>query len=175
MIIDSDILDRTFVTSDYHFGSYKIGGIWKVFSKVQEDQLIEEWNKIVPRNALVLYVGDFVDGDANDLESYMKRLNGDMILIKGNHDVLDDIIYKKFFKATYDCLDIENLKISLHHEPFKDIRPGYRKIFGHEHRCCKLDKFVMPDCFCSCVMRNGYVPSKLKDIIKWMDAKASKH
>ena len=174
MTFSADILDKCFVTSDYHFGSYKLDSMWKVFSKVQEDQLIEEWNKIVPRDALVLYIGDFVDTDEEDLESYKNRLNGDMILVKGNHDTFSDDIYKKHLMHVCEHLDIENLKISLRHMPYEDARPGYRKMFGHIHRCCSLEKIISPDSFCSCVMRNGYVPTKLTDILKWMDDEKTK-
>lgn len=175
--LDEDLLDKTFVTSDYHFGSYKIGGCLRsVFSKVQEDQLIEEWNKTVSKDDLVLYVGDFVDDASSfaancegDLEQYRERLNGDIILIRGNHDTFSLDRYNKIFKTTCDYLDIENLKLSLHHEPFEDIRPGYRKLFGHEHRHCQLGKLADPDFFCTCVMRNGYVPTRLVDAIAVMD------
>lgn len=179
MSLDKALLDKTFVTSDYHFGSCKIGGIWQVFSEVQEDQLIEEWNKRVPKDGLVLYIGDFVD-DAGvfarycsySLEQYRERLNGDIILIKGNHDTFSLDRYNKMFKTVCRHLDIENLKLSLQHEDFEETRPGYRKMFGHMHRQCQLGKLVGPDFFCTCVMRNGYVPTKLLDAIAEMDAHA---
>ena len=82
---------HTFVTSDHHFGLWKANrDSWHppVFSQAEEEEAIAKWNSVVGPTDLVLYVGDFCDGDERDLREYRRRLNGNIVLVKGNHDKL---------------------------------------------------------------------------------------
>ena len=91
-------LKHTFVTSDHHFGSFKLPGFLKVFTEEQEKELIDKWNRTVGKDDLVYYNGDFCDGNVVELCNYAKQLNGRIILIRGNHEMFDDAIYKAVFK-----------------------------------------------------------------------------
>ena len=93
---------RTFVTSDHHFGSWKHNPCpWRppVFSQDEEESLIAKWNVVVKPSDFVVYVGYFCDGNISDLMAYHKRLNGIIALVKGNHDMLPDEVYKAVFQS----------------------------------------------------------------------------
>ena len=156
-------LKHTFVASDCHFGSYKLNGFWKVFTEDQEKELIEKWNLVVGKDDLVYYNGDFCDGNFRDLCSYLKLLNGQIILVRGNHDVFSDGIYKAVFKDILDEVVLKDLDITIHHIP--GIVQTRCEIFGHLHRNVIVDNSNYYDKFCSCVQSNDGYPTSLEHIM----------
>ena len=85
------------------------------------------WNSVVGKDDLVLYVGDYSDGIVKDLDDLYRKLNGRIVLIKGNHDVLDDSIYRMAFADVVDRMYIDELKLLLVHDPeTATLRPGER-------------------------------------------------
>ena len=75
------------------------------------------------------------DGIVRDLDDLYRKLNGRIVLIKGNHDVLDDSIYRMAFADVVDRMSIDELKLLLVHDPeTATLRPGERMIYGHYHR-----------------------------------------
>lgn len=77
-------------TSDLHFGHLNaISFDNRPFNSVEHmtEELIRRWNEKVKPGDLVYVLGDFIwkmqDGEVHAL---IKRLNGQIILIKGNHD-----------------------------------------------------------------------------------------
>lgn len=81
-----------FFTSDTHFGHSRIIELSKrPFKDVQEmdETMIARWNAKVAPTDLVYHLGDFaVGGDVygDDALPYLRRLNGKVTLIVGNHD-----------------------------------------------------------------------------------------
>ena len=165
---------HTFVTSDHHFGLWKVDTTpWHppVFTKAGEEEAIEKWNSVVRLADLVLYVGDFCDGDKTDLRRYRRCLNGSIVLIKGNHDGLPDEVYESVFLGVHKELNLEGLNLVLHHEPDLEGCAGVRQIYGHIHDDGGL--FCPPDfrtSFCSCVTRNGGFPVLLDEVIAKMES-----
>ena len=49
-----------------------------------DEMLIEKWNSVVGTEDTVLHLGDFA---FKGIEEYSKRLNGNKILLRGNHDL----------------------------------------------------------------------------------------
>lgn len=73
-------------TSDTHFGHEKIIKYCdRPFSNANEmdETIIENWNKRIRKNDIVYHLGDFSMGDPTP---YIKRLNGKIHLLLGNHD-----------------------------------------------------------------------------------------
>ena len=163
---------HTLVTSDHHFGLWKVNTTpWHppVFSQAEEEEAIAKWNSVVKPTDLVLYVGDFCDSGEDDLRKYRKRLNGSIVLVKGNHDKLPDEVYESVFQGVHTELVIEDLNLVLHHEPDIEGQTGIRQIYGHIHEEGGL--FCPPDpktSFCSCVTRNGGFPVSLESAIAKM-------
>ena len=81
---------NVFFTSDLHFGHENVlrfdSRPWRTVEEMDEE-LIRRWNNKVAPGDIVYVLGDLIwktlDGDAPAL---LKRLNGQIILIKGNHD-----------------------------------------------------------------------------------------
>ena len=81
---------KVFFTSDLHFGHERVIQFDnRPFSSIDEmdAELIRRWNKKVGKGDLVYVLGDFIwkskNGEAHKL---IESLNGQITLIKGNHD-----------------------------------------------------------------------------------------
>lgn len=166
-------LSHSFVTSDHHFGSWKLDpSPWRgpVFSQKEEKVLIAKWNSVVKPTDFVFYVGDFCDGGEDDLREYRKRLNGKILLIKGNHDDLSDGVYRAVFTSVCDELVIEELNLAFRHCPDIERNKVFRLIYGHEHtEGGLLHPMDSKRSFCSCVMRHDGFPIPVKDVLEALD------
>ena len=84
------MMSKVFFTSDLHFGHTNVITFDKrPFSSVEEmdEELIKRWNKKVGKGDLVYVLGDMIwKSSNNDAENLIRSLNGQIILIKGNHD-----------------------------------------------------------------------------------------
>lgn len=161
--MDLDI-NRTFVTSDHHFGS-SVFSFFKVFSSEEEDILVSKWNSVVSPGDFVVYNGDFCDGDERCLHEFRSRLNGHILLVKGNHDTLPESAYRQEF-----CDVVKNLSIcGVHftHKP-KDILP---QVYGHVHRGYVVGPLDKKTSFCSCVQAHDGFPVPLVEVLKSLDVR----
>ena len=159
-------LKHIFVTSDHHFGSYKMPGFLKVFTQEQEVELIGKWNNVVGKDDLVYYNGDFCDGTFLELRSYLKKLNGNIVLVRGNHDAFSDGIYAAVFKNIVDSVIIEELDLTIHHCP--GIVSTKNEVFGHLHRCTSIQNIKQSsNRFCSCVQSNDGYPISLDEVMQY--------
>ena len=83
-------MNETFLIADTHFDhDNKYGGIIKYcnrpFSCIDEmnETYVHDWNEDVKRGDKVIHVGDFAFRRA---KFFFDQLNGEKLLIKGNHD-----------------------------------------------------------------------------------------
>ena len=76
------------------------------------------------------------------LLSFVAKLKGKKVLVKGNHDDLSDYRYQQLFheivdyKETRDAFDGKNYKLVLCHYPlfsWKDMGKGSILLYGHTH------------------------------------------
>ena len=163
-------LNNTFVTSDHHFREWsRSHGLFCESSKEDEERHIALWNSVVGKDDLVLHVGDFSDGNVADLDELCRRLNGRIVLIKGNHDQLDDSIYRMAFADVVESMYIDELKLLLVHDPeTATLRPGDRMIYGHFHRGLVAPPPTMRNSVCVCAKWYGWKPISLADAIRLM-------
>ena len=138
---------KVFFTSDTHWGH---GNIIKFcdrpFKDVEEMnyKLIENWNKKVPQDGLVFHLGDFAWGGSDMWKNIRQQLNGEIILIKGNHDqknmssTAEQTLFK--YSAWQMLIEIEGRKVLLNHFPFLCYAGVYRdpkglvyNLYGHVH------------------------------------------
>ena len=107
-------------------------------------KLIDNWNKKVPQDGLVFHLGDFAWGGYEAWKKIREQLNGDIILIKGNHDQknMSSTAEQELFQyVTWQMLiEIEGRKVILNHFPFLCYAGVYREpkklvfsLFGHVH------------------------------------------
>jgi calcineurin-like phosphoesterase family protein len=92
-------MKKVFVTSDNHFGHLNL--IKYCDRPLDIDaQMIHNWNRNITENDVVFVVGDFVianHSNKNYLKMIVERLNGNKILIRGNHDHMSDDEFKNDF------------------------------------------------------------------------------
>ena len=83
-------MGETWFTADTHFGHANIIKYCnRPFTSVEEmdEAMIERWNERVKPNDVVWHLGDFAFYKSYEkLEQIFNRLNGNKLLIHGNHD-----------------------------------------------------------------------------------------
>ena len=82
-------MKNIFFTSDHHFGHKNIIKFSnRPFESVEEmdETMIERWNEKVGPNDDVYHLGDVALCSPNKLQKILDRLNGNIHLIKGNHE-----------------------------------------------------------------------------------------
>lgn len=104
------------------------------------ETLINNWNSVVPEDGVVVCCGDFTLIHKESLREYEKianKLNGRIILIRGNHDrvplILENNPESKFI-AIVDMakLVIDGVRIMASHYPLLAY-PAEYQVFGHIH------------------------------------------
>jgi calcineurin-like phosphoesterase family protein len=138
---------KIFFTSDTHFGHDNIIKFCdRPFANIEEMdyKLIENWNKKVPQDGLVFHLGDFAWGGYEFWKKIRDQLNGEIILIKGNHDqknMSTTAEQELFTHVTWQMfIQVENRKLWLNHYPFLCYAGVYREphkliyqLYGHVH------------------------------------------
>jgi len=106
---------KVFFTADLHLGHDNcIIFDGRPFATVEEmdEELIRRWNAKVDKGDLVYVLGDMIwktrNGEAHEL---IRRLNGQIILIKGNHDRF--ISNAKAKKALAGVKDFDDICVTL--------------------------------------------------------------
>lgn len=154
----------TFLTSDLHFGHRNILHIGKgrPFKTIEEhDQvLIDNWNSVVASGDLVYVLGDFsIETSIDKIREPLRKLNGQKILILGNHDrkkIHMQLRTENLWQAVYDYTSIrfqaqdgQKVFFRLFHTPilefdgaFKNYRTGekYMHAYGHIHNANNYDE-----------------------------------
>lgn len=131
---------RTFAVSDPHFGHPGIckfttnEGLplrpWDDVAQMDED-MVEYWNETVRPEDKVYCLGDMAMRKRT--LAIMRRLNGDKVLIKGNHDIEHLKEYVRYFRdvRAYHVLN----KVLFSHIPIHpDCQARFRgQVHGHLH------------------------------------------
>lgn len=176
-----------FFTSDTHFGHSKIIDYCKrPFSSIEEHDkaLIQNWNNTVGQDDTVFHLGDFAYGNSQFIANIIKQLNGNIILIKGNHDLknINPALYNIFSDVVYQArILIDKQTVYLNHFPFLCFDHGdinlYKdnysiQLFGHVHsgpltssKDVSRLNILFPTQYDVGVDNNNYTP------ISWADVK----
>lgn len=135
-----------FFTADTHFFDLKILKYRRIknnkrlFKSVYQmhDFLIHRWNNVVSAEDTVYHLGDFSLGTKKETESILTRLNGSIILIRGNHDIFPNNYYLSIgFMQIKKQISLETIlgPIHLSHRPAKKLSPEEKFcLHGHVHR-----------------------------------------
>ena len=119
------------------------------FGSVEEmnEYMVARWNGKVRRNDDVVVIGDLSWGKAEETNALLKRLNGTLCLITGNHDrILSDrrVDVSRFkWMKPYEELSDNKRKVVLCHYPIMCYNGQYRldkngepktyMLYGHVH------------------------------------------
>lgn len=131
-------MDKTFYIADLHFGHKNVLKYDnRPFFTVEEmdKTMIENWNRVVEVNDTVYVLGDIAWYDYKRTIEIMRQLNGEKILIKGNHDKLNQEL-RDCFKYVYDYKEIKDngRDVILCHYPipcFNKHFYGSIHLYGH--------------------------------------------
>ena len=184
-------MPSVFLVSDTHFGHKGVchftrnDGITKLrpFDTPEEmdEFMVEAWNARVRPNDKVYHLGDVVMSRRS--LSIMDRLNGDKVLIRGNHDIFKDEDYRKYFRELRAYHVMNGMILS--HIPIHSESLGRFgvNIHGHTHanRVMRparvLEEFIDHGCttideryHCVCVEQTDFAPILFEDVIKRIEA-----
>jgi len=146
-------MSEPFFTSDSHFGHaniMKYSGRPFDDVKKMDEKLIENWNKTVGKDDTVYFLGDFTFRGKSEVEAIVKRLNGHIHWIYGNHDKTKGgqaaIRADGFaWKGSYKEIKIQGQNIMLFHYGclvWNKSHHGSWSLVGHSHGALR---FVLPD------------------------------
>ena len=138
---------KTWITSDLHFGHKNIMKFCpQTRARFRDDvaymnnAMVEEWNAKVAPEDIVYVLGDVAFMSGSDAGRMMHRLNGDKILVEGNHDrkTLMDETFRSSFKEIHKYLDItyDGHKCVMFHYPIAEwdqMHRGALHFHGHLH------------------------------------------
>lgn len=165
-----------FLTSDTHFGHAGVchfmrnDGVTKLrpwdTPEEMDDEMVKRWNETVRPNDKAYHLGDVVI-NRKALKT-LERLNGEKVLIKGNHDIFRINEYLEYFKDVRGYHVMNGMILS--HIP---LHPSalYRfgtNIHGHTHsnRVLTESNEIDPRYYCVCVEQTDFRPILFEDAIK---------
>ncbi len=164
------IISKIFVTADLHFFHKNI----IVYEnrpfdniKVMNETIIKNWNQVVSKQDKVFVLGDVSFSNKEYTEYTISQLNGNKILVMGNHDRNRntqwwlDVGFKEVSKYPI----IINEFIVLQHEPPTYYNPStpFFYIYGHVHSC-EMYKTITKQSACVSVERWNYTPVDIEKI-----------
>ena len=179
-------MPTTFLISDTHFGHEKTCTVFKradgsplrPFSSAEEmdEFMVKAWNDRVRPNDKVYHLGDVVIN--RKFLSVLGRLNGDKVLIRGNHDIFKLEDYTAYFRDVRGY-DVKNGMI-LSHIPVHVESLGRFgvNIHGHLHanRVMRIrgvdvktgevlySDEIDPRYHCVCVEHTDFAPISLEEV-----------
>lgn len=178
-------MPAVWLVSDTHFGHEKTCTVFKredgsplrPFSSAEEmdEFMVKAWNERVKPTDKVYHLGDVVIN--RKALNTLRRLNGDKVLIKGNHDIFNLSDYTEHFRDIRAYHVMNGLILS--HVPVHEeslARFG-ANIHGHLHanRVMKIKhKGAAPEVdaryHCVCVEQTDFAPILFEDVLKRIQA-----
>jgi calcineurin-like phosphoesterase family protein len=186
-------MPATFLVSDTHFGhagvchfTHPDDATVKLRPWTDPDEMDEEmirrWNDTVRPSDKVYHLGDVVI-NRRALKT-LSRLNGDKVLIRGNHDIFPDVEYREYFRELRAYHVLNGMILS--HIPVHEASLGRfgTNIHGHLHasrvkRARGVDaktgavlysNEIDPRYHCVCVEQTDFRPILLEDVYKRIEA-----
>ena len=185
-------MPSVFLTSDTHFGHSGVcrftesDGVTKIRPWTDPDEMDEEmvrrWNNRVGPKDKVYHLGDVVIN--RKALKVMSRLNGDKVLIRGNHDIFRDDEYRTYFRELRAYHVMNGMILS--HIPLHEASLGRFgvNIHGHLHsnrvkKARGIDARTGATLYsdeidvryhCVCVEQTDFTPILFEDVIKRIEA-----
>jgi len=172
-------MPSVFLTSDTHFGHAGVckflrdDGVTKLRPwdnpEDMDEEMVKRWNETVRPNDKVYHLGDVVIN--RKALSIMHRLNGDKVLIRGNHDIFRDDEYRIHFRELRAYHVMNGMILS--HIPIHSDSLGRfgTNIHGHTHsNRVKVEVWgeyeIDTRYHCVCVEQTDFRPILFEDVIK---------
>ena len=172
---------NTFFTSDQHWGHKNIIKYCeRPFDSVEEmdEAMIANWNSVVGKHDEVFHLGDFSFLTRKDALTLRRRLNGNICLLLGNHDLARVPVSSPGFNWVKHYHEIAGKRfgkrIVLNHYPFQTWNGSHRGTYmlhAHCHGAVgnvvngiplrRLDVGVDP---------NSFTPVSVDQVLEYMEA-----
>jgi len=176
-------MPAVFLVSDTHFGHAGVcrflrnDGVTKLRPwdnpEDMDEEMVKRWNERVRPNDKVYHLGDVVIN--RRALATMARLNGDKVLIRGNHDIFRDDEYRKYFRELR-AYHVMNGMILSHIPIHTDSLARFgTNIHGHLHANRVMAEAwgeykIDPRYHCVCVEQTDFTPILFEDVIKRIEA-----
>ena len=169
-------MPSVFLVSDTHFGH---AGVCRFTDSVtgekirpwtdpneMDEEMVKRWNETVRPKDKVYHLGDVVIN--RKALSIMSRLNGDKVLIRGNHDIFRDDEYRQYFRELRAYHVMNGMILS--HIPIHTESLGRfgTNIHGHLHANRVMTGIKNSEIdvryHCVCVEQTDYAPISLEEV-----------
>ena len=163
-------MSQVLFIADLHIGHRNILKYRTDFKSIEEhdNTIIENWNSVVKKkNQIVWVLGDFlIKNNKYDMCKILKKLNGTIRIISGNHDNIDYYPREMIWKGLE-----KKYGFWLSHAPIHpDELRGSKNIYGHVHnKIIKDDRYINV-----CVENVNYTPITLEKIREISDKNENK-
>ena len=181
-------MPAVFLVSDTHFGHTGVcrftrnDGVTKLrpwdSTEEMDEAMVKAWNERVKPTDKVYHLGDVVIN--RRALTTLSRLNGDKVLIRGNHDIFRDDEYREYFRELRAYHVMNGLILS--HIPVHEASLGRFgcNIHGHLHanRVMKArgvdaktgeilySNEIDTRYWCACVEQTDFAPILFEDALK---------
>jgi calcineurin-like phosphoesterase family protein len=181
-------MPATFLISDTHFGHAGVcrflrnDGVTKLrpwdTPEEMDEEMVKRWNERVRPNDKVYHLGDVVINRKH--LATLGRLNGDKVLIRGNHDIFKLEDFTPYFRDIRGYHVMSGMILS--HIPIHEESLGRFgvNVHGHLHanRVMRhagstaefmerdMRSWIDPRYHCVCVEQTDFAPILLEDMIK---------
>lgn len=185
-------MPATFLISDTHFGHAGVckflrnDGVTKLRPwddpEEMDEEMVKRWNERVRPNDKVYHLGDVVINRKH--LTTLARLNGDKVLIRGNHDIFKLEDFTPYFRDVRGYHVMNGMIFS--HIPIHEESLGRFgvNVHGHLHANRVMRKaestmefmergvrsWIDPRYHCVCVEQTDFAPILLEDLIKRIKA-----
>jgi len=158
-----------FFTADEHYNHKNIIKYCdRPFSSIEEmnKELINRHNEVVSANDCVIHAGDFgFFSSEREVNEYLRKLNGNHILLRGSHDKWMNSRYHEIWTKTIDGVKIVVCHYSMKTWPSSHYNAW--QLYGHSHgRLTSIGKQMDVG-----VDTNNYYPYSFEDIKGIMEYK----
>ncbi len=176
-----------YFSADYHLSHKNICKYCnRPFNSVEEmnEAIINNHNSLIKLNDTFYFLGDLCFGDEKTIAQFLRRLNGKIKILFGNHDktlrkfakkdlnAYSDLRDRIEFLGDYKEIEINNQPIVLSHYAFRVFNRSHRgawNLYGHSHHNLPDDPHTLGidvgiDGF-------GYYPINFEQISKIMSKK----
>ena len=168
-------MPSVFLVSDTHFGHAGVcrflrdDGVTKLRpwdnTEEMDEAMVKAWNETVGPKDKVYHLGDVVIN--RKALHILHRLNGDKVLIKGNHDIFKLEDYTQHFRDIRGYHVMNNMILS--HIPVHAESKGRfnANIHGHTHaNRVMLNGSIDPWYYSVCVEHTSYRPILFEQVLK---------
>ena len=144
-------MGKIFYIADWHYGHANcIHFDNRPFKDVEEmnEALIANWNSVVSSDDTVYVLGDMFWCKTTEAIAVLDKLNGQKVLVQGNHDRVHDAQFRSKFVKIDEYMEIkdDDRNVVLCHYPipcFKNHFYGWFHLYGHVHTSFEANPLIL--------------------------------